>query len=323
MPKFNLNNRDGLSKETIKKIMKGEIGLLLILLILCLVFSVTTDSFSNANNLLNVTRQISIVLIISIGMLCVLLSGEIDLSVGSAAALAGVACANVIKQTDSIFLGILAALLIGVAVGIANGSLTVYGRIPSFIVTLAMMGILRGIALVWTQGKAVSGLPKPFAFLGAGYVWVIPASTVLCIIFLIVAYFIIHKTKHGVYLKATGANTEAAILSAIAINKYKIAAFVAAGVFSAVGGIITTSKLLSAQAVAADGMEMDVLSAVILGGASLSGGVGTITGTALGALIIGVINNGMNLLNISSFYQKIVKGVIILLAVLIRRKDKK
>lgn len=312
-----------LSRETLKKILKGEIGLLLILVLLCIVFSVTTDSFSNASNLLNVTRQISIVLIISIGMLCVLLSGEIDLSVGSAAALAGVACATLIKQTGSIAVGVLAAVAIGVAVGVLNGTLTVYGRIPSFIVTLAMMGILRGIALVWTQGKAVSGLPKQFSFLGAGYIWIIPASTVLCIVLLIAAYFVIHKTRHGVYLKATGANAEAANLSAISINKYKIAAFIAAGVLSSVGGIVTTSKLLSAQAVAAEGMEMDVLSAVILGGASLSGGVGTITGTILGALIIGVINNGMNLLNISSFYQKIVKGIIILAAVLIRRKGKK
>lgn len=312
-----------LSRQTLKKILKGEIGLLLILVLLCIVFSVTTDSFSNAGNLLNVTRQISIVLIISIGMLCVLLSGEIDLSVGSAAALAGVACATMIKQTGSAAVGILAAVAIGVAVGVLNGTMTVYGRIPSFIVTLAMMGILRGIALVWTQGKAVSGLPKQFSFLGAGYLWIIPASTVLCIVLLIAAYFVIHKTRHGVYLKATGANAEAANLSAISINKYKIAAFIAAGVLSSVGGIVTTSKLLSAQAVAAEGMEMDVLSAVILGGASLSGGVGTITGTILGALIIGVINNGMNLLNISSFYQKIVKGIIILAAVLIRRKGKK
>lgn len=318
---MNLNGK--LSKETIKKILKGEIGLLLILVILCIVFSITTDSFSNTNNLLNVTRQISIVLIISIGMLCVLLCGEIDLSVGSIAALAGVACATVIKQTGSISLGVLAAIAIGIAVGIINGSLTVYGRIPSFIVTLAMMGILRGIALVWTNGKAVSGLPKQFSFLGAGYIWIVPVSTVLCILFLIAAFFVIHKTKHGVYIKATGANAEAANLSAIPINKYKIAAFIVTGILSSVGGIVTTSKLLSAQAVASEGMEMDVLSAVILGGASLSGGVGTITGTVLGALIIGVINNGMNLLNISSFYQKIVKGIIILVAVLIRRKGKK
>lgn len=323
MQRNDINSKDKLSTETIKKLLKGEIGLLLILVILSIIFSVTSESFSNTNNLLNVTRQISIVLIISIGMLCVLLSGEIDLSVGSTAALAGVACATFIKQTDSIFIGIIAALAVGTVVGLLNGTLTVYGRIPSFIVTLAMMGILRGIALVWTEGKAVSGLPKQFSFLGAGYIWIVPTSTVLCIVLLAVAFFIIHKTKHGVYIKATGANAEAANLSAIPINKYKIAAFIVAGVLSSVGGIVTTSKLLSAQAVASEGMEMDVLSAVILGGASLSGGVGTITGTILGALIIGVINNGMNMLNISSFYQRIVKGIIILVAVLIRRKAKR
>jgi len=311
-------------KHKVSKALKSEIGLLLILILLCTVFAFSSEYFLTGKNLMNVTRQISIVLIIGIGMLCVVLTGEIDLSVGSSAALAGIACAAVITQTGSQTMGILAGIGIGTMTGAFNGIMTVYGRIPSFIVTLASMGIFRGIALVWTQGKPISGLPESFSFLGAKYILgIIPASTIVCSILVLIGFLMIHKTKHGVYIKSIGANNEAAVLSAIPINRYKILSFLTVGIMCAIGGIITTSKLLSAQPNACEGMEMDVLSAVILGGASLSGGVGTITGTLIGALTIGVINNGMNLLGVSPFFQQIVKGTIILIAVLIKRKEKK
>lgn len=311
-------------KYKVTKILKGEVGLLAILILLCLVFAFSSEFFLTSKNLMNVTRQIAIVLTIGIGMLFVVLTGEIDLSVGSAAALSGVACAAIITNTGSQGLGIFVGISIGIMTGAFNGIMTVYGRIPSFIVTLATMGILRGIALVWTQGRPISGLPKSFSFLGAEYIFkIIPISTVVSLALVIIGYFIIHKTKHGVYIKAIGANSEAAVLSAIPINRYKMLSFITIGIMCAVGGIITTSKLLSAQPTACEGMEMDVLSAVILGGASLSGGVGTITGTLIGALTIGVINNGMNLLGVSPFFQQIVKGTIILIAVLIKRNQKK
>lgn len=310
-------------RKRISDILKGEIGLLIILIILCVIFALSSGFFLTSQNLLNVTRQISIVLTISIGMLCVVLAGEIDLSVGSTAALAGIACAWAIIMTGSQFIGFMAGIAVGVAVGTANGVLTVYGGIPSFIVTLATMGIVRGIGLVWTKGKPFSGLPESFSFIGAKYILGIPVSSLLSILIVIIGFFIIHKTKHGVYIKAIGANNEAATLSTIPVNKYKLLSFIAAGIMCSIGGIITTSKLLTASPTACQGMEMDVLSAVILGGASLSGGVGTVTGTLLGALIIGVINNGMNMLNISPFFQQIVKGTIILAAVLIKRKNKK
>ena len=318
----NQNRRTNFSRESIIKILRGEVGLLLILIIISVVLAITSDAFLTSRNLLNVTRQASVVLIIAVGMLCVLLSGEIDLSVGAVAALAGVTCAMTIRDTNSVWLGILVALITGIISGVINGSLTVLGRIPSFIVTLSTMGIYRGLALVLTDGRAVSGLPNSFSVLGAGYIGVVPVSTVISIIFLVFAFVLVHKTSHGSYLKATGANKEAAILSGVPVNKYKFLSFAFTGFMSAIGGIIITSKLLSAQAIAAEGMEMDVLSAVILGGASLSGGVGSVTGMVLGALVLGVINNGMNLIGISAFYQGIVKGVIILIAVLIRRKPK-
>lgn len=302
-------------------IVKGEVGLFIILILLGAIFSLTSDHFLDAKNLLNITRQVSVVLIISIGMLCVVLTGEIDLSVGSNAALAGVACAYTLLKTGSQAAAIGAALCIGILVGVFNGYLTVYQKVPSFIVTLASMGIVRGFVLIWTQGKSMSGLPQSFSLWGAKYIGgVLPVSTSLALVLVALGFFFIHKTRHGVYLKAIGANPEAAVLSAIPLKRYKMAAFMTTGLMCAIGGIITTSKLLSAQPTACDGMEMDVLSAVILGGAALSGGVGTITGTLIGALTIGVINNGMNLLNVSPFFQDVVKGSIILAAVLIKRK---
>lgn len=309
--------------DKLKKIMKSEIGLLLILGLLCVVFSVASPHFLKQQNLLNITRQVSIVLIVSMGMLGVVLTGEIDLSVGSSAALAGVALAYAMSKTGSIWIGILAAVGLGLAMGLLNGCLVVFGKIPSFIVTLATMGIFRGLAMAWTNGKPVSGLPTEFSVWGAGYAFgKVPVSTIVSLCILGIFIVLLQKTKHGVYIKAIGANSEAAVLSTIPLTKYKLIVFVISGLMSAVGGVITTSKLLSAQPIACDGLEMDVLSGVILGGAALSGGVGTAVGAFIGTLVIGVMNNGLNLLNVSSYWQSIVKGIIIVVAVLMKRKDK-
>lgn len=315
-----MNTKVSSSRRSIAKLLKGELGLLLILAVLCIIFANISPYFWVERNLLNVTRQVSIVLTVAMGMLCVVLSGEIDLSVGSTAALSGIAAAWVMQQSGSIPLGVAAALGIGLTVGWINGTLVVYGRIPSFIVTLATMGILRGVCMVWTNGRPLSNLPQSFGTLGAGYVLgSIPVATIVSLLLVGMFYVLLQRTKHGTYIKAIGANREAAKLSAIPIQRYKILVFVACSLMCAIGGLITTSKLLSAQPTANVGLEMDVLSGVILGGASLAGGVGTVTGTLLGSLIIGVINNGLNLLNVSSYYQDIVKGIIIILAVMIKR----
>ena len=308
------------NQKKILQMLKGELGLLLILAVLCIVFGVISPYFWVQRNLLNITRQVSIVLTVAMGMLCVVLSGEIDLSVGSTAALCGVAAAWVMQQNGSIVMGICVALLMGIVIGLINGTLVVYGRIPSFIVTLATMGMLRGVCMVWTNGKPFSNLPQAFSTMGAGYILqVIPVATVISLTLVVIFYVLLQRTKHGTYIKVIGANREAAKLSAIPIQRYKVLVFVACSLMCAVGGLITTSKLLSAQPTACNGLEMDVLSGVILGGASLSGGVGTVTGTLLGSMIIGVINNGLNLLNVNSYYQDIVKGIIIILAVMIKR----
>jgi len=309
-------------KVTFASVMKGELGLFIIMVGLIVIFAITANNFIHPNNLINITRQVSINLIVSIGMLFVILQGELDLSVGSVAALAGIATASVMSVTWNIPLGMLAGLGIGVLFGALNGVFVVFGKIPSFIVTLSMMSIARGAAHVWSGGKPISDLPPEFGVFGAGYVAeVIPVSTIIAVAFLLVGYFILQRTKHGMYIKAIGANHEASRLTAIPVKKYTLISFIICGLLASVGGILTTSKLLSGVSVSNDGMEMDVISAVILGGASLSGGKGTVIGTLLGALIIGIISNGMNMLQISSFYQMIVKGIIIIAAVLVKRGD--
>jgi len=314
-----IDSNDHISK--IKKLLKGELGLLLILVILVITFMILSPYFFTSRNLLNITRQVSITLIVAIGMTFVILTGEIDLSVGSLAALAGIATAAVLSASGSILLAILTGLGMGFLMGSINGLLTVYGKVQSFIVTLAMLGIARGIGLVWTGGKPISGLPIAFGKLGAGYIGPIPFSTLIAVGVFIIAYYFMNRTKHGIYMRSIGANTQAAELSAIPVKKYRVIAFMISGALSGLGGILITSRLLSAQPTAAEGMELNVIAAVILGGASLSGGIGTILGTLLGAMVIGVIDNGMNLIGVSAFFQQIVKGIIILIAVMAKRGE--
>ncbi|QUH32048.1 ABC transporter permease [Vallitalea guaymasensis] len=322
--KENLSNeKKGINIAAIaKKLLKDELGLVIILVLLITIFQIQSNYFLVTKNLLNITRQISINLIVAVGMTCVILIGEIDLSVGSMAALVGVVSAYVINITGSIFLGVTAGLLMGATMGLINGLLTVYGKIQSFIVTLAMMQITRGLALLITSGKPISNLKEKFDFFGAGYVGVIPVSSLIAIGIFLIAFMFLNKTKHGIYIKSIGASREAAKLSAISVNLYRVLTFVVSGLMAAVGGIIVTSRLLSAQPTASDGLEMNVIAAVILGGSSLNGGIGTIVGTLLGAVIIGVINNGMNLMGVSAFFQQIIRGLIILIAVLIKSKEK-
>ena len=299
----------------IRGLLVGEIGLVIILVLLVAAFSLASDHFFTARNLLNITRQVSTNFIIAVGMTFLLLLGVIDLSVGSTAALAGVVTAAILTATNSFALAILGGLLAGSAVGLTISIGVVHGKIASFIVTLAMMNIARGIAYVWTQGHPISGLPLSFGVLGAGYVGRVPVSTIIAIVVFVISYLVLNKTKHGLYMRAIGANPEAARLSAVKIRRYRIAGFLITGLLSGLGGVLITSRLLSAQPTAAMGLEIDVIAAAILGGATLTGGIGTIVGTALGALIIGVISNGLNLLGVSSFFQPIVKGLIIVLAI--------
>ncbi|ACJ75146.1 ribose transport system permease protein RbsC [Thermosipho africanus TCF52B] len=287
---------------------------------LVIFFALLSDRFLSLSNFINVFRQVSIQAIIAFGMTLVIISGGIDLSVGSVFALSAVIMASVIKGY-SVFLGILVALVVGAIFGSINGFIIAKGKIQPFIVTLATMAIARSLTLVYTQGMPITGFPASFRFIGRGEIFGIPVPIVIMFsIFAIILYISIY-TKLGLYTYAIGGNETAAKLSGVKVDKYKIIIYMLSGLLSAIAAIILTSRLNSAQPTFGTGYELDAIAAVVLGGASLAGGKGTVIGTLFGALIMGILNNGLNLLNISPFYQQAVKGIVILIAVLIEREN--
>lgn len=293
------------------------IGLLLIVIIL----SLLSPNFLTLSNMLNILRQVSINALIAFGMTFVILTGGIDLSVGSILALAAALSAGMLVSGVDPILVILIGLLAGAAMGAFNGILITKGKIAPFIATLATMTIFRGLTLVYTDGRPITGMESDFfRMIGAGYLFVIPLPVIWMMFSFAVLYFLLKKTTFGRHVYAIGGNEEASRLSGLKVDQIKIYVYSLTGLLSALAGIILTSRLDSAQPNAGFTYELDAIAAVVLGGTSLAGGRGWIVGTIIGALIIGVLNNGLNLLNVSSFYQQVVKGMVILLAVLLDRK---
>ncbi len=282
--------------------------------------SIMSDRFFTLSNQINILRQVSIQAIIAFGMTIVIISGGIDLSVGSVFAFSAVVMASILKQ-GSVLAGILTALLIGGAFGFANGLLVAKGKMQPFIATLATMAIARSFTLVYTQGMPITGFSKSFRFIGRGELLGIPVPIVIMVSILLLMWYVLRMTKLGLYAYSIGGNEEATRLSGVRVNLYKISFYVISGVLTAVSAIILTARLNSAQPIFGVGYELDAIAAVVLGGASLSGGTGGVIGTFFGALLMGVINNGLNLLNVSPFYQQAVKGIVILLAVLLEKKE--
>ncbi|CUH95938.1 hypothetical protein P22_2026 [Propionispora sp. 2/2-37] len=307
------------SKTNLLKKLGPLLGLLLVSVSLALI----SEEFLTVSNLLNVARQISLNAIISVGMTLVILTGGIDLSVGSIVAIAGSVTAGLILQGTGLAVAIGAALLLGAAIGGFNGLLITRGGVPPFIATMGMMTIVRGYSLIYTDGRPITGLSEQFRWLGGGYIAGIPVPVVLMVIIFAAAYIFLKQNRYGRYIYAIGGNEEATRLSGINTKGVLLSVYVIAGFMAALSGIILTSRLNSAQPTAGVSFEMDAIAAVVLGGTSLAGGVGTIGGTLIGAMIIGVLDNGLNLLNVSSFYQQVAKGVVILLAVLLDRKKSK
>lgn len=304
------------------KLVLDKLKPLLGLFLLCLILSILSPNFLSFTNLFNVLRQTSIIAIPAIGMTFVILTGGIDLSIGSVAAFVGVIVSLMLKKEVNMALVLFAGLGLGSLIGAVTGLTITKQRVPPFIATLSTMAIFRGATMVITEGKPVTGLGDAFAFLGTGYLGPIPFPVCLWGILFILGWFILSRTRLGEYIYAVGGNEEAAYLSGIYVHRVKTFAYISSGLLSAIAGIIIASRLDSAQPVAGQGMEMDAIAAVILGGTSLSGGRGYLYGTVIGALIIGVLNNGLNLLGISSFYQQLVKGAVILIAVLLDSKRK-
>lgn len=299
-----------------------KFGPLLALVLLFIVITVLNPSFMEPNNILNLLRQTSINALIAFGMTFIILTGGIDLSVGSILALSSALMAGMMVSGLDPILAILVGILLGAIMGVINGILVSKGKMAPFIVTLATMTIFRGLTLVYTDGKPITGIGDSvmFQMLGRGYFLGVPVPAVVMVIAFFILWFLLHKTSFGRKTYAIGGNEKASRISGIKVDRVKVAIYGLAGTMAAIAGAILTSRLNSAQPTAGQSYEMDAIAAVVLGGTSLSGGKGRLFGTLVGVLIIGTLNNGMNLLGVSSFYQQVVKGAVILIAVLLDRK---
>jgi len=300
----------------------SELTTVIALIILMAVITIINSNFLTANNLLNLLLQVTSNALIAFGMTFVILTGGIDLSVGSILALSSALTSGLLGSGMPVTLAILISLILGCILGMMNGLLISYGKLAPFIVTLATMTIFRGATLVYTNGNPITkGLSDTFLFqfLGQGYIVGIPFPVIIMFIVFIVLYVLLHKTAFGKSVYAIGGNEKAAYISGVKLNKVKIIIYSISGIMASISGLIITSRLSSAQPTAGASYEMDAIAAVVLGGTSLSGGKGRILGTLIGALIIGVLNNGLNIIGVSAFWQQVVKGVVILIAVLIDR----
>ena len=301
-----------------KRVLRNY-GILFAFFVVCAILASLSPIFLRWNNILNIIRQSSIFGIMAVGMTFVILTGGIDLSVGSILAVSGALAAGMLKAGAGLPSVILVALAVGSLLGLANGLIITVGRITPFVTTLGMMSIARSLTLIYCNGYPISGFNPSFRFIGGGDVAGIPFPIIVFLLVVLLAAVILHETRLGRYTYAIGGNEETVRLSGIRTNFYKSAVYVFSGATSAVSAIILISRLNSAEPVAGFGYELDVIAAVVIGGTSLNGGRGGVWGTLVGALLIAVINNGMVLLGISPYFQQLVKGFIILGAVLLDR----
>ncbi|EKF9068788.1 ribose ABC transporter permease [Vibrio cholerae] len=299
---------------------------LIALLFLAVVVSFLNPNFFTVDNLLNILRQTSVNAIIAVGMTLVILTAGIDLSVGSVLALCGAFAATLVAMEVPVLVAVPTALLAGAALGAISGIIIAKGKVQAFIATLVTMTLLRGVTMVYTDGRPIStgftDTADTFAWFGTGYALGIPVPVWLMVVVFAGAWYLLNHTRFGRYVYAVGGNESATRLSGINVDRVKIGVYAICGLLAALAGIIVTSRLSSAQPTAGMGYELDAIAAVVLGGTSLMGGKGRIMGTLIGALIIGFLNNALNLLDVSSYYQMIAKAVVILLAVLVDNKNK-
>lgn len=307
---------------------------LIALVLMAVTMTVLSDNFATKDNLFNVARQISVNMCISVGMTMVILTGGIDLSVGSILAFTGAVAAGLFKngielQGLNLSIGftlfgvIWVSILVGGFLGWFNGLMITRFKVPAFVATLAMLTIARGLTMLYTKGFPITQLGDNFAYLGTGWFLGIPMPVWISIFVVALSVFFINKTRTGRYIYAIGGNERAALLSGVNVNKVLVVVYMIAGVLSGVAGLLVTARLDSAQPNAGLSYELDSIAAVVIGGTSLSGGKGSIIGTVIGAGIIGVLNNGLVLLNVSPFWQQVIKGFVILLAVIIDKIQKK
>jgi ribose transport system permease protein len=307
---------------------------LLALVLMVVALSVASDKFFTVDNGMNVLRQISINLCLSIGMTMIILSGGIDLSVGSVLAFSGAVAAGLLKNGIAIpqfnlliqftaFGAIVAAIVIGLVLGWFNGFVITRFKLPPFVATLGMLSIARGLTMLWTGGFPITGLGDRFGFMGTGHLAGVPMPVWISAALVAVFVLVTQRTRFGRYLYAVGGNERAATVSGLNVNRVKLLVYTLGGGLAGVAGLLVTARLDSATPNAGISYELDSIAAVVIGGTSLSGGRGSILGTVLGCLIIGVLNNGLVLLEVSPFWQQVIKGFVILVAVIIDKASRK
>ncbi|APY94363.1 ABC transporter permease [Burkholderia pseudomallei] len=290
------------------------------LVAVCVAMVFASDSFLSAANLENVLRQVSINAIIGVGMTCVILTGGIDLSVGSVMALSGTLAAGLLVAGANGAAALAAGIGVGVALGAANGLFVAFAGMPPIIVTLATMGIARGLALIYTGGYPIDGLPDWVRFFGSGKVLGVQTPVLTMLAVYALAWLMLERMPFGRYVYAIGGNEHATRLSGVRVSRVKLAVYTFAGLTSALAALVLTGRLMSGQPNAGGGFELDAIAAVVMGGTSIAGGRGSIVGTLVGALLLGVLNNGLNMIGVNPYVQNVIKGAIILLAIYIGRE---
>lgn len=303
----------------------SKYGIYVVFALICILLSIASPVFLTVGNWMNILRQISTTGIIAVGMTFVIIIGGIDLSVGSIVGFSAMVASSLAKADSGhfILLPVLAGIGVGMVCGLINGALIAYGELPPFIATLGMMTIARGAALYYNDGRPIANLSSQYAEIGGGSILGIPNPVLIFLIVIIAGYVLLRCTKYGRYVRAIGGNEDAARVSGIHVNAVKVKVYALVGALSGLSAIILSSRTMSGSPGAGTGYEMDAITAVVIGGASLSGGVGSVIGTLVGSMIVGCLNNGMDLMKISSYFQDIIKGIIIIAAVLIDTKTKK
>jgi ribose/xylose/arabinose/galactoside ABC-type transport system permease subunit len=299
----------------------GRNGLIVGFILIVIVLSLSTPAFMKLSNLINIIRQVSVNGILAVGETFVILLGGIDLSVGSGVALAGVLAAGLQRYGLPLWIVMPAVFVVPILVlsfaGFVNGLVITRFRVPAFVITLGMLTILRGFTFLYTEGRSIYNLPNWFRWLGQGDVNGIPVPIIILVFVAILGYIVLHHTRFGRYVYAIGGNEEGARLSGVRTKTITLWSYVICGAMAGLAGVVLASRLNAGEPVAGQGYELDAIAAVVIGGTSLSGGQGTLIGTMIGALVIGVINNGLNLLNVHSYWQMVAKGVIIVVAVIV------
>ena len=306
----------GMNKDKVNDLLK-RYGMVLILVLMIVVMTIVEPVFIKSANIINIFKQVAVIGTLAYGVTLIIITGGIDLSSGSVVALVGVVTASLAGPTGNIFIAMAVGLLVGAACGGVNGFILAKTGIPPFIVTLGMMTVARGLALTYSGGRPISDIASSFLYVGTGKIGFLPVPVLIFLLMGLITHIILRKTPFGKKIYAIGGNEQAAKVCGINVKKSIIMIYTYAGIMSAVGGIILTARVSSGNPTAGLSYELDAIASAVIGGTSLTGGVGFISGTIIGALIIGVLNNGLTLIGVSPYLQQIVKGVIIVGAVVL------